>query len=408
MRSTLPSIPSSASRQRRAFLIGAAATLAAGTLPACGGGDEDREPAPTDSPELQRVADEAVRAGLVGVVVGRLTHEVRGQQAAGLRRLGGAERVQAGDRFLIGSTSKAMTSMVAARLVERGVLSWTTTLGEALSALAPSMRADYRSVTLEQLLTHRGGLMAFDNPADIAQFEAYLSNDAVELPATLAGRQRVFAQWVLAQPAPDGAVPGRDFLYSNAGYALAAMVLEARTGRPYAALFEQELAQPLGVAVHWLPADEAAKDRPSGHAGQPGHLTALPPEDGQRARWAEVLRPAGVDTAATPDAYARWLHWHLLALRGKATPLPEGYLRRLRGLAEGDYGLGWIALKLDGRPVLVHDGAYAGFCSLAVIDTAGRSASFAFTNTGVEEGPWPLQRLNDAVLDIERRWAVAA
>jgi CubicO group peptidase (beta-lactamase class C family) len=401
------------SRPRRSILLGTAAALAAGALPACGGGDDDREPAPTESPELQRVADEAVRAGLVGVVVGHLTPEIRSRQAAGLRRLGGADRVRVDDWFLIGSTTKAMSALVAARLVERGVLAWTTTLAEALPELAPSMRADYRGVTLEQLLTHRGGLMAFTNPEDVARFEAYLSNDAAEWPATLAGRQRLFAQWVLAQPAPEGVVPGRDFLYSNAGYALAAMVLEARTGRPHAALFEQELSQPLGVPLRWLPADEAANDRPAGHAGDPGQpgqagsLAVLPPDDSLRARWAEVLRPAGVDAAATPDAYARWLRWHLLALRGKATPLPEGYLRRLRGLAEGDYGLGWIALKLDGRPVLVHDGAYSGFCSLAVVDTAGRSASFAFTNTGVEQGAWPLQRLNDAVLEIERRLPVA-
>lgn len=411
MRSTPPSLPSLASRRRRAFLIGPAAALAAATLPACGGGDDDREPAPTESPELQRVADDAVRAGLVGVVVGHLTLEVRGHQAAGLRRLGSAERVRTGDPFLIGSTTKAMTSLIAARLVERGALAWTTTLGEALPALAPAMLDAYRSVTLEQLLTHRGGLVAFDNPDDVARFETYLSNDAASplaMPATLAGRQRVFAQWVLAQPSPDGVAPGRGFLYSNAGYALAAMVLEARADRPYAALFEQELAQPLGVPVRWVPADEAAKDRPAGHAGQPGQLAPLPPDDRLRARWAEVLRPAGVDTAATADDFARWLHWHLLALRGKPTPLPEGYLHRLRSLAEGDYGLGWIALKLDGRPVLVHDGAYTGFCALAVIDTAGRSASFAFTNTGVEEGPWPLQRLNDAVLDIEHRLPVAA
>jgi CubicO group peptidase (beta-lactamase class C family) len=408
MRSPLPPIPALPSRPRRAFLLSSAAALAAGGLSACGGDDDsEREPVLTESPELQRVADEAVRADLVGVVVGRLTPEVRSRQAAGLRRIGAAERVRGDDPFLIGSTTKAMTSMVAARLVERGMLSWTSTLAEALPVLAPAMRADYRGVTLEQLLAHRGGLMAFTDPADVAQFESYLSNDAAEAPATLAARQRLFAQWLLAQPSPEGVVPGRDFFYSNAGYALAAMVLEARAGRPYAALVEQELVQPLGVPLRWLPSDEVAKDRPAGHAGQAAQLAALPPDDGPRARWAEVLRPAGVDTAATPDAYARWLHWHLLALRGKPTPLPEGYLRRLRSLAEGDYGLGWVALKLDGRPVLVHDGAYAGFCSLAVVDTAGRSASFAFTNTGVEEGDWPLQRLNDAVLAIEQRWPAA-
>lgn len=398
----LSSLPSPPSRGRRSFVLASAAALAAAVLPGCGGGDDEALPATSDSPELQRVADEAVRSGLVGIVVNHMTLDRRRQQAAGLRKLGTDDRLRQGDRFMHGSTTKAMASLVAARLVERGLIAWTTTLAQALPDLAPAMRAAYRGVTLEQLLGHRGGVMAFDNPADVSTFQEYLPNDAADEPATLAGRQRFFAAWLLAQPSPGGRVPGRDFLYSNAGYGLAAMMLEARSGHPYPLLFEQELNQPLAVGLRWQPADEAPRDRPWGHAGPLGQVAALPPEDSRLARWIEVLRPAGADASVTTEGYARWVRWHMLALQGRPTPLPDTYVRRLRTLQEGDYALGWIAQKINGRPVLTHDGAYAGFFSLVVLDTAGRSASFAFTNTGGEDQIWPLQRLNVAVLETER------
>ena len=399
-------LPSRAALSRRHFVLCSAAALAAATLPGCGGGNDDAEPAPRDSPELQGAADGAVRAGLVGVVVGRLTPDVRHQQAAGLRRLGGADAVRRNDLFLIGSTTKAMTAQVAARLVERGVIDWTTTLAQALPGLAPSMRGAYRGVTLEQLLAHRGGLVAFDRGSDMALFLDYLGKDAASPPAGLAARQRAFAAWVLSQASPDGVVPGQDFLYSNAGYALVAMMLEARAGRVFSELAARELNQALGVDLCWLPADEAAKDRPSGHAGPPGQLAVLTPEDGARARWFEVLHPAGRDAAVTPDGYARWLRWHLLALQDRPTPLTRGYVQRLRALAGGaedDYALGWYGLRVEGRPVLGHDGVTAGFCSVAAVDGAGQRAAFAFTNTSGTADLWALDRLNALLLDVEQR-----
>ncbi|WP_163311316.1 serine hydrolase, partial [Klebsiella aerogenes] len=69
------------------------------------------------------------------------------------------------------------------------------------------------------------------------------------LPTTLAQRQRFFAAWLLAQEPPPNVTPGETFAYSNAGYALAALMLESRTGRPYAALMQQELTLPLGLSV---------------------------------------------------------------------------------------------------------------------------------------------------------------
>ena len=380
------------------MLLRTLAFCAIAALAACGGGRAE----PSPPPQAQKSADTAVAAGLAGVALQHLTPVETTQGLAGLRQVGTSARIEAGDAFMIGSTTKAMTAALAGRLVEHGTIAWTTTLAEALPDLAAGMQPAYRTVTLEQLLDHRGGLLAFRTGDDIARFQAWLQTTLAPLPTTLAGRERFFAAWLLAQDPPPGVTPGQTFAYSNAGYAMAALMLEARTGRPYAELMQQELARPLGITLGWTLADASFSDRPIGHGGVKGRLAALTPESADTAAWLDVLRPGGEGMTIAPDSYARWLRWHLRALRGEATPLAGGYLQRIRALKAGDYALGWIATEIDGRAVLAHDGEYRGFSSLVVIDRQGRSASFGFTNTEADDGAWVLAVLNQALLDIER------
>ncbi|MGM9484117.1 serine hydrolase domain-containing protein [Roseateles sp. NT4] len=369
-------------------------------LTACGGGGGS--PSSNAAPQLQKSADTAITSGLAGIALEHLTADDSTQALAGLRQVGTTARIQAGDAFMIGSTTKAMTSALAGRLVEQGRITWTTTLAEALPELAAGMQPAYRGITLEQLLNHRGGLLAFKSSDDVERFMAYLQTTQETLPTTLAGRKRFFAAWLLAQNPPANVTPGQTFFYSNAGYAMAALMLETRTGRSFTDLFEQELAHPLGLAVTWTPASQVFTSRPVGHEGAKGRLTPLTPEDAEVAAWVDVLLPSGEGTTTTPDSYATWVRWHLRALRGESTPLAPGYLQRLKALKAGDYALGWIATDIDGRAVFAHDGEYRGFCSLLVVDAQGRSASFAFTNTEPDDGLWVFSVLNQALLDVER------
>ncbi|MFG6486975.1 serine hydrolase domain-containing protein [Roseateles sp. BYS78W] len=371
-------------------------------LTACGGGNSESSPQPQAQARLQQAADGAIVSGLAGVAIEHLSAADTTQALAGLRQVGATPKVQAGDAFMIGSTTKAMTSALAGRLVEQGRIGWATTLADALPDLAAAMKPVYRGITLEQLLSHRGGLPAFTGVDDVARFQAYLLAQTAPLPATPLGRERFFAAWLLAQDPPTGVTPGQTFVYSNAGYALAALMLETRTGRAFADLFEQELAKPLGMTVTWTLADATFVNRPVGHVGARGGLKPLPPEDADTAAWLDVLRASGQGTTISPDSYATWVRWHLRALRGEVTPLPSSYVQRLQALKAGDYALGWIAADIDGRAVLVHNGADRGFSSLLVVDTRGRSASFAFTNSEADDGAWVLSALNETLLAIER------
>jgi CubicO group peptidase (beta-lactamase class C family) len=409
---TLPHPRTSRTPTRRELLL---SLLAGATLAACGG--ETEEPTATTK-SAQSAADAAVSDGLVGVVMAHVDVDLSNSPiaAAGRRRQGLETPVSAADTFSIGSNAKAMTAATAASQVEQGRLAWGTRIADALPELAATMRADYAHVTLEQLLAHQGGVLAFKGDADDEQrFLQALAADQGDAPETLAQRRRYFAAWLTQQAPPAGVLPGRDFHYSNAGYALAAAMMEAATGEAFETLFETHLTRPLGLGGRWRMPTEVPLGlppvQPVGSEGPRGALTlALP--DAQEVEfepWLRVLAPAG-DWACTAQDYAHWLRWHLLALRGQATPLPAGYVRRLRGLVPDTYGLGWSSVMVEGRGVLYHTGHVAGFMCEAVLDQAGLHAAFAFTNTGhvADDGSsWVLALLDRELAQVYRQYRPA-
>ena len=372
------------------------------TLSACGG-DSDA-PRPTHAAQAQAAAASGVANGFVGAGVGLVTATSADTATAGVARIDTSTPAASDTMFAIGSNTKAMTAVVAARLVERGVLRWDSRVVEVLPELQATMLPAYANDTLEQLLDHKGGLRAYTENADLLTFAAYVQDATGPLPTDETGRRLYFVQFALTQSPPDGVVPGTTFSYSNAGYALAAAMLERATGQSYEALFDAEVTQPLGIAGVWGAPDRAGATQPHGYWGAPGHFTPDTPLDADTQAWFDVINPAG-GFACTPATYAKWLQWHLRALAGPSTPLPAGYVQRLKALATGGYAVGWLAADVGDRVVLAHDGALNGFVAEAVVDVSGNAASFVMTNTSdldtTTTDSWVIAELNALVLGLE-------
>jgi CubicO group peptidase (beta-lactamase class C family) len=392
------------SRSHRSLRALLAAPVLALSLSLAGCGGDGDPPRATHAVQAQSAASSGVRSGLVGAAAGLVTATSSDTATAGLARLDSSTPVAAGTMFAIGSNTKAMTAVVAARLVERGVIRWDSRVVDVLPELQATMLPVYANDTFEQLLDHKGGLRAYTENADLMTFAAHVQDATGPLPTDETGRRLYFVQFALSQTPPDGAVPGTTFSYSNAGYALAAAMLERAAGQDYETLFAAELAQPLGIAGVWGAPDRAVATQAHGYWGTPGHVTPDVPFDADTQAWFDVINPAG-GFATTPATYAKWLQWHLQALQGATTPLPAGYVQRLKTLATGDYGLGWIAADVGGRVVLAHNGALNGFIAEAAVDQSGRAASFVMTNTSdldtATTDSWVIAELNDLVLALE-------
>ncbi len=380
-------------------------------LAGCGDGSAD-EQQDESAALLKTVADGAVAAGLVGLVLGEAASTAATVAVAGKRRLGRDAPVRAGDRFAIGSNTKAMTSAAIVALAQRGGPALTLTLPQVFAEWAGEMHPAYASVTLADLLHHRGGVPAFDGSGlEEDAFLAAVAADTQALPDTLVGRRAYFARWLLAQAPVEGVTPGRDFHYSNAGYALAAAMVEARTGRTFEAVFNEVLVQPLGLQGAWRSPVPGEHDELWGHEGPADALAVVEADAEQLASkdWQALLGPAG-HWACSGAACAQWLRWHAAALRGGNTPLPRVYVNDLRAASDNRYVWGWQSLATPKRVLLTHTGHVAGFMAEAVIDRGGEFAVFGLSNTGYfgEDGSsWVLGRIDAALAEVLKQRSIS-
>ena len=289
----------------------------------------------------------------------------------GVRRNDRPDLAQIDDAWLIGSDGKPMTAALIAKLVDRGMLSWTAPLSKMLPELAKSMRPEYRSVTLVQLLSHRSGL-AHDT-SDL-KFIATFYTDARSLP-----RQRL-AYIARALKEPPAVPPGTAFSYSNTGFLIAAAIAERATGKSYEDLMRREVFQPLGVT--------SAGFGPT-HDGQPiGHNNGKPVSKAEDSN-PMMFAPAGNIHMSMND-------WALFCLDQMAGYHGHGKLLKaatykmmetpLPGTKNGlSWGIQDTIAGLKG-PVLMHAGSDGNWNALVALFPETSNGALVATNSAEDMG----------------------
>jgi len=264
--------------------------------------------------------------------------------AVGVRKAGDPTSVTPEDEFHIGSCTKSMTATLAARLIEEGKLRWNTTLAEVFPELKSKMDRQYEAVTLEQLLTHRGGCPG--EPPAAAWSRAWQQR------GTPTQQRYEFIQAVLALPPQ--AAPGTEFIYSNQGYAVAGAMLERITGKPWETLMTEKLFRPLGMksAGFGVPGTSGRVDQPWGHVREGGTLRPVQKDN------PPAIGPGGTVHCSLDDL-ARYLMTHLQRGQGGGL-LKPGTFRRLHTPPSGqDYACGWVSVDRPwaGGKALTHAGS---------------------------------------------------
>lgn len=381
-------------------------------LAGCGGSSGDSAQARITA-VLKAQADAAVASGLVGLTLGEVSH-VPGCTVAisGKRRIGGSKAVTPDDRFAIGSNTKAMTCAAIVGLAQRRGPLLSQTLPQVFAEWASEIHPAFTQVTLIDLLHHRGGLPPYNGsgPEEDA-FLATVDADTGGQPTTMMGRRAYFARWLLAQPPATGVTPGRDYLYSNAGYVLAAAMIEAQTSRAFEDVFDEVLVKPLGLEGVWRSPVPGERDVLWGHEGTASALAVVEATAESLATkdWLDIMAPAG-HWACTGAAYGHWLEWHVRALRGELTPLPQVYVDDLRAAKGGRYAWGWLGLATPNRVLLMHTGHEPGFMAEAVMDNKGGFALFGLSNTAyfADDGSsWVLSLIDKALAEVLKQQSIA-
>lgn len=131
--------------------------------------------------------------------------------------------------FQVGSISKTFTATLLMQLVDAGKLKLDTPVRKILPKFKMSDKEVEKSVTVRHLLTHTGGWIG-DYFNDFGN-----GDDAL--------KQMVKAIRKLPQVSPLGSL----WSYNNAGFNIAARIIEVLTGQPYEMAAQQMLLSPLGL-----------------------------------------------------------------------------------------------------------------------------------------------------------------
>jgi CubicO group peptidase (beta-lactamase class C family) len=261
--------------------------------------------------------------------------------AVGVRKSGDPTPVTIDDQFHIGSCTKSMTATLAAMFIEEGKLRWDTTIAEVFPELKGKMDKQYETVTVEQLLTQRGGVPG--KPPAAAWKRAW------EQKGTPTEQRYELIKAVLAQP-PEAA-PGTRMIYSNQGYTIVGAMLEKITGKSWEDLITEKLFKPLHM-------DSAGFGPPGtvGKVDQPwGHTQKLLPTQNDNP---PAIAPAGRVHCSLSDL-ARYTIFQMEGEQSGGLLKAETFRKLHTPPDGGDYACGWVCVKRDwaGGNAIWHNGS---------------------------------------------------
>jgi CubicO group peptidase (beta-lactamase class C family) len=282
------------------------------------------------------------------------------EAAYGAADLGKGTRLTPRHRFRVASHSKSFTAAGIMKLREAGKLGLDDSVGRYVKGLHPAVA----KATLAQLLSHSAGIIRDGTDSGQWQDRRGFLNEA-ELRAELAARPVLDAN--------------TRFKYSNHGFGLIGLVIEAVTGEPYARWIQREIVVPSGL-------EETTPDWPvsrrvpfaRGHSGKVllGKRAVIPGENptnalaaatgfistaGDLARFYAVLDPAakgGVISAASRRELVR-----------KQWRCPHSELERW-------YGLGITHGRVGDWEWFGHGGGFQGYITrTSMLPAQGLSVS---------------------------------
>ncbi|MBX3357005.1 MAG: beta-lactamase family protein [Phycisphaeraceae bacterium] len=331
----------------------------------------------------------------LGAAIVRANGTIDAIGVTGVREAGAQTAVTRTDQWHIGSCTKSMTATLAAMYVQEGKLAWTTTIADIFPDLAADMDPAWRTVTLEQLLTNRSGApTGLDAGGLWGQLWAFNGTPTDARRALLIG----------VTSRPPEATPGSKFIYSNAGFSIAGLMIETVAGKPYEEVIAERLFTPLGMtsAGFGAPGSKDSIDQPRGHT-QDG--TPVVPYARQGAGEGGADNPPAIAPAGrvhlSLDDWARYIALHLretpAADQATPHPLSAESLAMLHAPARGGdsgpngYAMGWATMTRpwakgsqagDTGRVLTHNGSNSSWFAVCWLAPEKGIAAVAVTNSG--------------------------
>jgi D-alanyl-D-alanine carboxypeptidase len=273
------------------------------------------------------------------------------EEAFGHADLSTGEKLTPRHRLRVASHSKAFTAAAVMRLVEDGKLRLDDRAGDHVEGLHPEIA----KASVTQLLSHSAGITRDGDDTGQWQDRRPFLNEE-ELRAALAEPPVIDAN--------------TRFKYSNHGYGLAGLIIEAASGMPYGTYVAREIVKPAGL-------DETTPDvpLPPGAALSRGHSGKLPLGrrvviPGENSTQALAAATGFVSTARDLVRFFGQLSpsakRSLLTVESRREMIRKQW-RDPQLSVERHYGLGIMSGKLADWDWFGHSGGFQGFITRTLV-----------------------------------------
>ena len=295
------------------------------------------------------------------------------EQAFGVADLGSGEKMTTRHRFRIASHSKSFTAAGVMKLREQGRLKLDDPVGDYVKGL----NREIGEATIAQLLSHSAGIIR--DGADGGQF---------------VDRRPFFnAAELMADFSRDPAIaPNTRFKYSNHGFGLVGLVIEAIVAESYKSWIKREIIDAAGLK-ETEPDMPLGEDTPfaRGHSGKLllGRRVVIPGDNTTHA-----IAPAAGFVSTASDVARYFAQLSPLA---KASVLSVASRREMtrpqwrnpHSSVEEHYGLGVKSGSLAGWDLFGHGGSLQGYISSTSVLPKQDLSICALTNAANGwAGPW--------------------
>src|SRR5580704_526590 len=239
--------------------------------------------------------------------------------------------------FQSGSVGKQFTATAIMMLVEEGKIG----LDDSITKYFPDAPANWKPVTVRNLLSHTGGFT--DYPKDFDFRKDYTEDDLLKIVAGIP----------LAFP------PGTKWSYSNLGYLTLGILIHRVTGKFYGDVLEERIFHPLGMqSTRIMSEADIIPNRAAGYRLLQGQL--------KNQEWVSPT----LNTTADGSLYfsiedlAKWdaaLYTEKLLKRSSLEQMWTVAKLKNGQPNSGDYGFGWFIEARIGHRIVEHEGAWQGF-----------------------------------------------
>jgi D-alanyl-D-alanine carboxypeptidase len=182
---------------------------------------------------LQGLLDHLVAPDIPGAMGLARDGDQTWRGASGLADIATGRPMDPADRYKVGSVTKTFTATVVLQLVGEGKLG----LQDSVQRWLPGLVPNGKNIKIRHLLQHTSGL--YDYLADPRVADPYLVNG--DLDFVWRPRQLI----AIAVEHPPLFAPGTSWSYSNTGFVLLGLIVEAATGTTMQHQLEARIFRPL-------------------------------------------------------------------------------------------------------------------------------------------------------------------